>query len=135
MKDRRNAFKSMIALAAAPAILKVEMIMPVKPVVTPYEIGRNLVAFSDPNSVTIKVSNVYSGDIVSIVDVEARQIIAQEECLIDKKPVIFKVPEYTSDMNLIVRNPDYKPLAVPFSADKDLGADITIVHVEDKIIG
>ena len=80
---RRNAFKSMIALAAAPAIVKVEMIMPVKPIVTPYEIGGNLVAFSDPNSVTIKVSNVYSGDIVSIVDVEARQIIAQEECLIE----------------------------------------------------
>ena len=31
---RRDAFKSMIALAAAPAILKVEMIMPVKPIVT-----------------------------------------------------------------------------------------------------
>jgi len=33
--DRRNALRSMIALACAPAILKVEMIMPVKPIVIP----------------------------------------------------------------------------------------------------
>jgi len=31
--DRRNALKSMIALAAAPTIIKVEMLMPVKMII------------------------------------------------------------------------------------------------------
>ena len=74
--DRRNAIKSIIALATAPALIKVEVLMPVKRIVNPG--FRYVVVFNNGSQIEFK----YTDD---------RYILPIGSMVIDKETMLFEV--------------------------------------------
>ena len=129
--DRRSALKSMIALAVAPAIVKINMIMPVKAIVKPDEFN-------------FTISGIQRGDRVYVApadDIENPVIyVFQQSDEIASREYVTANTVYTVDRELVVRvrNSGMRDGTAmwPFEANiiQRPRIDLYITRLEDKFI-